>query len=306
MDNIFVIVNPASANGTTREIWPKIAAAMEGKGLKFEHHITTEALQATEITRDALRRGFTTIVAIGGDGTANEVVNGFFQGETPINPDARLAVISRGTGCDLIRTLEVPKDHHGAIDVIVRNQEKTIDLGLVEYQTYEGTVGLRWFANIADAGLGGTVCHRVNNKSKSAGGFLSFLSGTVWSILSFKNGYAKVEADGQLIYEGSVAMAAVANGRYFGGGMHLAPHARLDDGKLDLVLLRGMSKPKLLVNLARVYRGTHLTHPRISAHAVSEVRVTGDKPMPLELDGETPGIIPVRFMVRPGAIKVLC
>jgi YegS/Rv2252/BmrU family lipid kinase len=306
MDNIFVLVNPAAANESTRGVWPQIAAAMENKGLKFEHHMTSAALQATEVVREALRKGFTTIVAVGGDGTANEVVNGFFDGETPINPQARLAIISRGTGCDLIRTLDIPKDYEGAIEVIARNQEKTMDLGLVEYQTYDGAVGLRWFANIADAGLGGTVCHRVNNKSKSAGGFLSFLSGTVWSILSYKNGFARVEADGELIFEGLVTMAAVANGRYFGGGMHLAPQASINDGKLDLVLLRGMNKLALLGNLARIYKGTHLTHPKISIHAVSEVKVTGENPMPLELDGETPGIIPVRFMVRPGAIKVVC
>lgn len=306
MDNIFVLVNPASANGTTREMWPQIAAAMEGKGLKFEHHVTTAAFQAPEVVRNALKKGKTTIVAVGGDGTANEVVNGFFEGEEPINPDARLAVISRGTGCDLIKTLGVPKDYEEAVAVIARNQEKTIDLVLAEYTSWEGLPARRWYINIADAGMGGNVCERVNHTSKSAGGFWSFLSGTLWTILRYKNGYGRVEADGELIYEGSIVMAAAANGRYFGGGMHLMPSALIGDGKLDLVLLRGMNKIELLLNLTRVYKGTHLTHRKISAHSVSEIKVSGDRPMMIELDGEAPGLTPAQFKIKPGAIKVLC
>lgn len=304
--DIFVLVNPASANGSTREVWPQIAAAMEQKGLKFEVQMTTAPYQAQDIVRSALKAGKTTIVSVGGDGTANEVVNGFFENGKAINPAARLAVISRGTGCDLIKTLGIPKDYEGAIDTIVRNQESPMDLVVAEFTNRGGARETRWFANISDAGLGGSVANRVNHTSKSAGGFISFLYGTLWSILTFKNGWARVEADGSQIYEGSVVMAAVANGRYFGGGMHLAPQAVISDGKLDLILLRGMNKISLLANLARIYKGTHLTHPKISAHVVSEVVVSGDKPLAIELDGEAPGFSPVRFQVKPGAIKVLC
>lgn len=304
--DIFVLVNPASANGTTEAVWPEIAAALEAQGLKFESHLTTAAYQAPGIVRDALKRGFTTIVSVGGDGTANEVVNGFFEDGQPINPQARLAVISRGTGCDLIRTLDIPKDYQEAVKVISRNKEQPMDLGHVEYTKPDGTKAQRFFANIADTGLGGTVANRVNHTSKSAGGFLSFLYGTLWSILTFKNGSGRVEADGQLLYEGSLVMAAVANGRYFGGGMHLAPHAKIDDGKFDLILLRGMNKFVLLANLARVYMGTHLTHPKISAHQVEEVVVSGNVPMPIELDGESPGTSPIKFTIKPAAIKVVC
>jgi len=305
MDNIFVLVNPASANGSTREVWPQIAAFMEAKGLKFQCHMTTAPFQAPEVVRNALRAGKTTIVSVGGDGTANEVVNGFFEGEKQVNPAARLGVISRGTGCDLIRTLGIPKEYQGAVEVIARNQERPMDLVLAEFTDREGAPAKRWFANIADAGLGATAANRVNHTSKSAGGFLSFLYGTLWSILTYKNGYGRVEADGQQVYEGSLCMAAVANGRYFGGGMHLAPHARIDDGKMDLIVLRGMNKITLFVNLARIYKGTHLTHPKISAHLAKTVKISGEKPMLIELDGEAPGSSPVQFSIVQGAIKVL-
>jgi len=306
MNNIFVLVNPASANGSTREVWPQIAAEMKQRGLEFETHLTTAAGNATAAVRDALKNGKTTIVSVGGDGTANEVVNGFFEGETPINPDARLGIISRGTGCDLIKTLGIPKDYEGALDVIARNREKKIDLALVEYTQEDGCLGQRWFANIIDAGLGGVVCKRVNSVSKSAGGLLSFLSGTLCTVLSYKNHHIQVEADGETIYDGPVILAGVANGKYFGGGMLLAPIARIDDGKLDLILVRGMRKLPLLFNLSRIYRGTHLTHPKISTHLVSEVRLNGEKPVDIEMDGETPGYTPLRIQVKPAAIKVLC
>jgi YegS/Rv2252/BmrU family lipid kinase len=305
MNNIFVLVNPVSANGSTREVWPKIEEEMKQRGLEFETHMTTAAGSATQAVRQALKDGKTTIIAVGGDGTANEVVNGFFEGETPINPDARLGIISRGTGCDLIKTLGIPKDYPGALDVIAANRERKIDLALMEYTQDDGTPGRRWFANIADAGLGATVCKRVNRVSKSAGGLLSYLSGTLWSVLSYKNRWARIAVDGEQIYEGSLVLAAVANGNYFGGGMHLAPIARIDDGKLDLILVRGLGKLRLLVNLLRIYRGTHLSHPKISTYRVDEVEINGEKPLEIEMDGETPGNSPVKISVRPGAIKVL-
>ena len=305
MNNIFVLVNPVSANGSTREVWPKIEEEMKQRGLEFETHMTNAAGSATQAVRQALKDGKTTIIAVGGDGTANEVVNGFFEGETPINPDARLGIISRGTGCDLIKTLGIPKDYPGALDVIAANRERKIDLALMEYTQDDGTPGRRWFANIADAGLGATVCKRVNRVSKSAGGLLSYLSGTLWSVLSYKNRWARIAVDGEQIYEGSLVLAAVANGNYFGGGMHLAPIARIDDGKLDLILVRGLGKLRLLVNLLRIYRGTHLSHPKISTYRVDEVEINGEKPLEIEMDGETPGNSPVKISVRPGAIKVL-
>lgn len=306
MDNIFVLVNPASANGTTREVWPQIAAAMEAKGLNFEYQMTTAASQASVLVRSALKQGKTTIVSVGGDGTVNEVVNGFFEGERPINPQARLGIISRGTGCDLIKTLGIPKDYQGAVEVLARNRVQAMDLILADFQAKDGGAAQRWFANIADSGLGATVANRVNHTSKSSGGFLSYLYGTLWSILAYKNVQAQVEADGAPIYEGPMVLTAVANGQYFGGGMQLAPMARIDDGKMDLVVIRGMSKLSLFVNMARIYKGTHLTHPKISLHSVQEVRVSGKRPLLIELDGEVPGTTPVRFRLVPGAIKVLC
>ncbi|HOB35059.1 MAG: diacylglycerol kinase family lipid kinase [Firmicutes bacterium] len=305
MDNVFVLVNPASANGTTERIWPEIAAVMKDRGLDIRYHLTTAVFQAPDVVRNALKEGMTTIIAVGGDGTVNEVVNGFFEGGEPINPQARLGVISRGTGCDLIKTLGIPKDYEGAIDTIARNRERTLDVVEATFTAADGSSRTRYFINIADCGLGATVAARVNDRSKSAGGFLSFLSGTLWSILSYKNVQARVVADGREVHQGAMVLAAVANGRYFGGGMHLAPHADMEDGKMDLIVVRGMNKVSMLANLARIYKGTHLTHPKISAFQARVVEISGEEPLLMEMDGETPGNSPVRFEVVPRAVKVL-
>ncbi len=308
MKNVFVLVNPASANGSTARVWPDIAAELKKQGVEFKEYHTTGPYQAPEAVRQALKNGAQTIVSVGGDGTANEVVNGFFENNKPINPNARLAVISRGTGCDLIRTLGIPKDYEGAVETITNNREKVIDLGMLEYTTTDGKTGSRYFVNIADVGMGGMAASRVNHTSKSAGGFLSFLYGTVWSIIIYKNGHARVVADGQEVYNDMVTMVAVANGRYFGGGMELSPHGLIDDGKLDLVLLKGMGKLTLFANLARIYKGTHLSHPKVSTRPVSRVELEfpPERVLPVELDGETPDVISVAFSVQPGALRVLC
>lgn len=305
MDNLFVLVNPVSANGTTAKVWPEIEEELNRRTLRYTSHLTAGVGDATAAVRQALKQGATTVISVGGDGTVNETVNGFFEQETPINPAAKLGIISRGTGCDLIKTLGIPKDYKSALDLIETNQPKPIDLALMEFQLGDGTLCRRYYINIADAGLGAVACIRVNNTTKAKGGMLSYLTGTLGTLFSYKNRWARIEADGKEIFDGPVVLAAVANGRYFGGGMHLAPIAEIDDGKLDLILVKGMGKPSLLANLARIYRGTHLSHPRVSTLPASEVVIGGDHRQEIEMDGETPGYTPATVWVRPNAIQVL-
>lgn len=305
MTNIFVLINPVSANSTTGKIWPEIEQAMKERGLKFTAYITQTAGDAIEVVRTALKNGYETVVSVGGDGTINEVVNGFFEKGAAINPNARLAVISCGTGCDFIRTLGIPKDYKGALDVIIANREKSIDLALMEFVLDDGTPVKRFYANITDAGLGAVVAKKVNDSSKSAGGFFSFLYNTVKTVMSYKNREGRVKVDGKEVYQGSLTMVAVANGRYLGGGMHLAPIAVLDDGKLDLILVTGMKKATMFRSLLRIYRGTHLSISQVSTCQAEEVVIDGVKPIEIELDGETPGTTPAKITICPGAIKVL-
>lgn len=306
MREFYFIVNPASANGTTKIVWKEIAQYLDEKELIFEFQLTTGPNQATEIAKRALKKGFKKIIAVGGDGTVNEVVNGFFERGKIINSEASLGVISRGTGCDLIRTLGIPKNYQGAVETLIQGNTKKIDLIMVKYLANNLDCQWRYCVNISDVGLGGYVANRVNHTAKTGGGLWSYLRGTVLSILLYKNNKGIVIVDGQEVYDGKFSIVAAANGKYFGGGMKLAPLAEMDDGFLNLVMLVKMGKLELLYNFLKVYKGTHMSHAKIKHFKAKTVIVQSDEILPLEIDGENPGQGPVKYDILEKAINIIC
>lgn len=306
MKEFYFVVNPASANGTTEIVWKEIAQHLEEKKIDFEFELTAGPNQATEITRRALKKGFKKIVAVGGDGTVNEVVNGFFDREKIITPKASLGVISRGTGCDLIKTLEIPKSYQGAVETLIRGNSKKIDLIKVKYKDNDLECQWRYCINISDVGLGGYVANRVNHTAKSGGGLWSYLRGTVLSILLYRNNKGTIIVDGQEVHNGKFGIVAAANGKYFGGGMKLAPLAEIEDGFLNLVMLVEMGKLELLYNFFKVYKGTHMNHPKIKHYKAKSVVVQSEGSLPLEIDGENPGHGPVRYDIVEKAVNIIC
>lgn len=303
-DLIAAIVNPASANGATLKRWPEIAAAFEQEGVPIEHSFTEGPDHATELTRQYLHNGFNLIVTVGGDGTANEVINGFFSGNDPINRDAAFGYISTGTGGDLGRTIGSPKDLSSAVRNFVKNPLRPLDVGRVTYLDNHGKEALRYFINVAGLGLDGDTVDRVNRTSKAFGGFISFLWGTVVSIGLYKNKKMEIIVDGKTICNEPVTTVVVGNGCYFGGGMFALPHAVMDDGLFDIIILHDLSKLNLLVSLPRVYRGTHLSHPRITSLRGEKIEVYSDELALLNLDGEQPGRAPAKIELLPGAINL--
>lgn len=299
-----VVVNPASANGKTGKQWPEMAAVMEQEGLSFVHTFTEQPDHATEITRSYLKEGYELIVSVGGDGTANEVVNGFFENEQLINKNASASFISTGTGRDLARTINIPADTKAAVRQIINSKPRKIDLGRVNFINNQGSEEDRFFINIAGLGLDGETACRVNRTSKALGGFVSFLWGTVVTLALYKNKNMAITVDGQLICDEPITIVVIGNGRYFGGGMFVAPHAEINDGLFDVIILRNLSKPNLLMNLPRVYGGTHLSHPRISSLRGTEVSITSTGEALLELDGEQIGQAPARFKLVPQALYI--
>lgn len=306
MKEFFFVVNPASANGTTRVVWEEIADYLKLQALEFDYKMTNGPEQATDITRNAIKKGYKKIIAVGGDGTVNEVINGFFEEGKPLSASVALGVISRGTGCDLIRTLGIPKHYQGAVETLKIGNLKKMDLITVEYSDASGNTKSRYCINISDVGLGGYVAQRVNHTSKSGGGLWSYLRGTVLSILKYRNNHGKISIDGKEVHQGEFSIVAAANGKYFGGGMELAPMAEIDDGFINTIMLINMGKIELLMNLSKVYKGTHIGHPKIKHYKAKEVVVTSDQRLPLEIDGENPGFGPVKYTIVPGAVKVIC
>jgi len=299
-----VVVNPASGGGTTLKKWPKIAAALEREGLSYVHRFTEKHEDATDITRHYLQEGYELIISVGGDGTNNEVVNGFFYKGKAVNKNAAVGFIPTGTASDLIRTLGTPADYSGAVKNIIKSAVRPVDIGRVTYQDNKGVQKICYFINIAGLGLDGDTVCRVNRTSKALGGFISFLWGTVVSLLLYQNKTMAIDVDEQFICNEPVTAVVIANGCYFGGGMFIAPDARMDDGFFDIIIMRNLRKTELLVNIPAVYRGTHLSHPKITFLRGKSVTVSSDRDPLLNLDGEQPGRAPVDIQILPLAINI--
>lgn len=302
---ILAVVNPASANGTTARAWPAISERLTAAGLEHDVEFTKGPGDATLITREALVAGkHETIVSVGGDGTANEVVNGFFDGDRWLGEGRRLGLVCRGTGCDLIRTLGIPKNEDAAVERLRAGTTKRIDLGRVRYTAHSGEEAVRYFINIADLGLGGETVARVNRTTKAFGGFVSFLWGTLATVATYHNKDIELIIDGGHPLKGRMNTVVVANGRFFGGGMEIAPEAVMDDGLFDVIVLGDIGRLELVRSIAKVYSGTHLDHPKISLSRGKEVVVRSPDTVLLDVDGEQPGrgdavvtIIPARLDV---------
>lgn len=299
---IALVVNPVSANGATAKRWPEVVDAFHDAGVEISHRFTEKPLHATTITRGYLQEGFDLIISVGGDGTANEVVNGFFSEGQLINRQAAAAFMSIGTGRDLGRTIGTPPTIPEAVQHILQSPVRPVDLGQVTFINNQGAEEIRYFINVAGLGLDGDTVARVNRTSKALGGFISFLWGTLVSLMLYKNKQMTITVDDVEICSEPVTVVVIGNGRYFGGGMCIAPGAIIDDGFFDIVILRGLSKPALLANLPKVYGGTHLNHPRITSLRGREITVASTGEVLLDLDGEQPGRAPVTIELLPAAI----
>jgi diacylglycerol kinase (ATP) len=298
-----VIVNPAARNGAVGRRWDALAGRLSALGIDADTQRTERPGHATELVRAGLREGPRLVVAVGGDGTVNEVVNGFYDGDTALAAGSELAVIPIGTGRDGVRTYGISGKPEQAIALLADGATRTIDLGRATYTSHAGTEESRLFLNIASCGLSGAVAERANRTSKRLGGTPAFLWATIATFAGWKNIPFTVTLDGErreLVANNTI----VANGRYFGGGMKIAPDARPDDGELDAIIFGDVGRLDLALNMHRLYRGTILRHPKASHRLARAISVETARPLPIEIDGEQPGMTPVRFEVVPAALRL--
>jgi YegS/Rv2252/BmrU family lipid kinase len=300
---LFVIVNPASANGSTARFWPRAEAELRAAGLSFDWAATEGPLHATALALHAAQQGYARVMYVGGDGTANEVANGLLA--APVIARPALAALPRGTGGDLPRALGLSRGVEAAIERLKRSRSRTIDVAATTFVGLDGAETRRYFVNVADAGLGGVVAERVNRGNKALGGTISFLWAIIAGFFEFTNIPMTITVDGEVRHEGPVATAIVANGRFFGGGVKVAPFAHIDDGLLDLIIVGDISKRDLLLNVPGMYNGRYVEHPKASVMTGREVLIEGDEPILLDLDGEHPGRGPFHVWVEPGGLSVL-
>jgi YegS/Rv2252/BmrU family lipid kinase len=301
-----VIVNPASAGGATGKRWPAVELLFEAN--KFAHDVvfTSRPGHATALTRQALRDGAASVIAVGGDGTLNEVVNGFFDEEgVAINASATLGILPSGTGGDFRKSIGMDTSPDKAVAQLVRGRTVPVDVGRVDYDAGER----RFFINITDCGIGGEVVARVNRSRYKGGGIRGtgvFLWTSLSTLMTYPGCDATVTIDGKKI-TGNFRNIVIANGRYFGGGMKIAPDARIDDGLFDVVLIRGGSRVSALTGVPAIYRGTHLSRDDVDHHRGAVVRVTtsGSVPLLFDVEGEQVGAAPATVTCLPGAIRVV-
>ena len=299
-----VIVNPKSQGGRLGKRWAELADTI-GRAFPFDEARTEGPGDATRLAREALRGGAERIVAIGGDGTINEVVNGFFDDAgAPINAEASFGLIPFGTGGDFRRTMNIPTDLAEAAAVIAKNHKKRIDVGKLELTTPTGGKAHRMFANIASFGVSGVVDRMVNESGKKLGR-LSFMFATARATWSYKNQRVQLIFDGSERAEMTISTVAVANGRFFGGAMMVAPNAEVDDGMFDVVAMGDFTFGDLVKSGQRLYKGTHLSMDKVSVRRAKVVEALPIEPgavVELDVDGESPGKLPARFEIVPGAL----
>jgi len=238
------------------------------------------------------------VVAVGGDGTVNEVVNGIAGVE-----GVELAVVHRGTGGDFVRTFGIPHKLEAALDVVRGTATREIDLGHASYVTWEGREETKWFANAASAGMSGAIAKRVNETGKAMGGKVSYAWSTVTVFAKWRNAQLTVKVDDEQ-RSGPMYDVIVANGRFLGGGMKITPDAEPDDGRFDVLLIGDISKRDLVMTLPKIYRGTHLPHPKAELLRGVNVEIDAPIPLPVQLDGEQPGTTPATFEVVPRALRL--
>lgn len=304
----FVVVNPAAGGGRAGRHWPAISRELAKAIGAFDHALTTKAEEATTLVRRAVQSGATNIVAVGGDGTINEAINGLSDGDSAPAATLTFGFITFGTGGDFRRSFDLPKSVSAAIARLGTGDVKTIDLGRLRYTSANGASGQRWFNNIASFGFSGEVVRAVNEArvSKLLGGKFSFFWNSFWQLRKYRGCKVDLTIDGNVISE-EFCTAAVCNGRFFGGGMMMAPDAALNDGLFDVVAIK-QNPPISIFDMRLLYSGAHLSHPNVSVFRGRkiEAKPLSNAPVYLDVEGEAPGSLPASFEIVPGALRLRC
>jgi diacylglycerol kinase (ATP) len=298
-----LIVNPMSARGKMQHHWEQIDAVLRAENFDFDAAFTERRGHAIELARAAADAGYELIVAVGGDGTLNEVVNGMIADGKAVNPNARLGVIPSGTGSDFVRTANLPRDTILAARHLARaNSSCALDIGEMIFRANDKETH-RYFANVAGMGFDAEVIERTERGGKRGSGTIPYYSALIATVFNYQNKTVTLRVDDQTL-EGNVNSVVVCNGKFFGGGMMVGPNAALDDSKFDVVVIGDFGKTEVILNTPRLYNGTILTHPKVNEYRGTTVTVESKQRMLIEADGELIGEGPATFRLLPAALKL--
>ena len=300
ISQVRVIVNPVAGASTTYRKWPKIRSLLRHIGLPFDFQYTEGVGHAIELARAAASDGCQFLVAVGGDGTVNEVANGILLSKDLSK--ATIGVISTGTGCDFIRSAGIDRNYIKACSSLTGTRRRLIDVGVVEYQM-GGQTHERFFINSAGVGFDAAVAETSNRLPKFLGGTIPYIMGLLKSLVGYRNKSVVMKV-GDREESKRILSVVVANGCYFGGGMRVAPQADIADGLLDVIAVGDMGKIELLRAFPTIYKGTHIHHPKVRMEKATRVTIESLEKFLVHADGEFLGEGPVSFRLIPSALSV--
>jgi diacylglycerol kinase (ATP) len=308
----FVVVNPRSANGRTARDWPKIKTALESVFPLMTVAHSQARGEVTRLVRAALKDGHLDIVAVGGDGTINEAVNGFFENGAPVSPDAVFGFVTSGTGGDFRRTFGIKPGYEAAIARLKQSRIRRLDVGCVACLSLRGEPVSRYFVNVASFGLSGRIAARVGQAgiARLLGGGFAYVFHALGALLGWRPQRVRLITNSNYDESAGIATVAVANGRWFGGGLKVAPQAEPGDGVFDIVVMGGKPRRRIVQTLRAIRTGAHLSDPAVRVVRASRLMaaptVDTNGAVVVETDGESAGLLPATFEILPSAINLRC
>ena len=301
----FIVVNPKAKNGRAEKEWPRLEQVIkEEYHGEFHVEFTVAPLHAISLTRQALKDGYDLVVALGGDGLINEVVNGFYEGGIPVNPQAILGILPFATAGDFVKTAGIPRDFREAVKHLDGLSTRSCDLGLISCKSLDGQPIVRYFINIAEFGVGAEVVVRVNKTTKRFGGKASFTWGILRTMPFYQNKNIFYSIDKGDETQALINDMVVANGRFYGAGLQPAPDAQLDDGLFDIIVIGDIGFLDAAKNLGKLRDGTYLTVQHVSSRRGKSVSARCDESVLIEADGEVVGKLPATFELLPAGIRI--
>ena len=303
-----LIVNPQARDGWAKKKWPVIEPMLRDALGVLDVQFTKQPGDGVPMAKAAAVAGAELVVAMGGDGTASEVASGLLEAfaDSPDGePSCSFGYLPCATGGDLRRILGTPAEMSDAAQAIARSKPRAIDAGRIDYTGHDGKPRSGYVINVASCGISGLVDHLVNEGSKALGGKATFFVASLRATFRYKNALVRIRLDDQPSYEERIYTLAIANGAYFGGGMHIAPDAKIDDGSFDVTTLGDLSLLEALRLGGLIYKGQQSRLSKVSSRKARRVHVeplNPDEKVLLDVDGETPGRLPATFTLLPDAL----
>jgi diacylglycerol kinase (ATP) len=303
-----VILNPTAGSGGAARKRAAIVRALTTTGGAAPEVAHTEGPgDAARLIRQARKDGVDCVVLVGGDGTLNDAAQGYLDADGSVASGPQLGLIPSGTGGDFRRTFGLGDSVEEAAARVLNATPRPLDLGLLRVSDHDGKTVQRAFLNITSFGIGGLTDRIVNSSPKWIGGKAAFFTGTLRAMIVYRNAPVRVRVDGSVWLEAPIFNVALANGRYFGGGMMIAPDADPSDGLIDVVALHDMSRVKAAALAQHIYKGAHLGRPGVSVtrgKLIEAEPLASSTEVLIDMDGETPGRLPLRAELVPGALRL--